>query len=346
MSSSVQVDHVGTTSNSMRPESVRSKMSAAASLSGLFRRATSRKSFTSPSRSSSNDSMSIISITSTRPQSRSFPLRSLGRKSSRGSLRSEASQSQEALSAQEMDTTIRRPITPSSRRHVHNTPPSAFSTRGIRVTPRSTQTLDDVNGNHTQSVKEIRQEIEAVEAEGMRLLDAFNGLELSTLTRSQRRPPGTIPISNSSIRTDSDAMSINSGGSASMSIKLSTSGRIASPIVSQPISISRKNSISSMSSRGKSTMGSSIGRLGTGSTSSLNLSRSPGYSTLATVDEKTVPLGSPSFTTNDTVVQTLENEMMDIRKRRAEVVARYEARLELLRAKLKGAEMHEKLLKR
>jgi hypothetical protein len=37
-------------------------------------------------------------------------------------------------------------------------------------------------------------------------------------------------------------------------------------------------------------------------------------------------------------------EMEDLRRRREEVAARYEARLEYLRAKLKGAELHEKLL--
>ena len=60
-----------------------------------------------------------------------------------------------------------------------------------------------------------------------------------------------------------------------------------------------------------------------------------GFSTLETVEEA-----------SDPAMAMLESEMADIRRRRAEVVARYEAKLELLRAKLKGAEMHEKLLKR
>jgi hypothetical protein len=41
-----------------------------------------------------------------------------------------------------------------------------------------------------------------------------------------------------------------------------------------------------------------------------------------------------------------ETEMEDIRRRREEVSLRYEARLEYLRAKLKGAQLHEKLLKK
>jgi hypothetical protein len=41
----------------------------------------------------------------------------------------------------------------------------------------------------------------------------------------------------------------------------------------------------------------------------------------------------------------LEAEMGEIRRRRAEVMGRYEERLGYLRAKLKGAELHEMLLK-
>lgn len=39
-------------------------------------------------------------------------------------------------------------------------------------------------------------------------------------------------------------------------------------------------------------------------------------------------------------------EIADIRRRRMEVIGRYQARLEYLRARLKSAELHEKLLKK
>jgi hypothetical protein len=45
-------------------------------------------------------------------------------------------------------------------------------------------------------------------------------------------------------------------------------------------------------------------------------------------------------------IAALEVEMAEIRRRRAEVMGRYEERLGYLRAKLKGAELHEKLLRR
>jgi len=39
-------------------------------------------------------------------------------------------------------------------------------------------------------------------------------------------------------------------------------------------------------------------------------------------------------------------ELSDIRKRREDLIGRYTARLEFLNAKLKGAELHEKLLRK
>ena len=44
--------------------------------------------------------------------------------------------------------------------------------------------------------------------------------------------------------------------------------------------------------------------------------------------------------------EDIENEIEDIRRRREEVGVRYEARLEYLRAKLKGAQLHEKLMRK
>lgn len=44
--------------------------------------------------------------------------------------------------------------------------------------------------------------------------------------------------------------------------------------------------------------------------------------------------------------EDIENEIEGIRRRREEVGLRYEARLEYLRAKLKGAQLHEKLMRK
>lgn len=46
------------------------------------------------------------------------------------------------------------------------------------------------------------------------------------------------------------------------------------------------------------------------------------------------------------VEEQVDPEVAEIRKRKVVVSQRYEARLEYLRAKLKGAELHEKLMRK
>lgn len=41
-----------------------------------------------------------------------------------------------------------------------------------------------------------------------------------------------------------------------------------------------------------------------------------------------------------------ESELVDIQQRREDLIARYSTRLDYLKAKLKGAELHEKLLRK
>jgi hypothetical protein len=54
----------------------------------------------------------------------------------------------------------------------------------------------------------------------------------------------------------------------------------------------------------------------------------------------------PTSATVKLEAEDIENEIEDIRRRREEVSLRYEARLEYLRAKLKGAQLHEKLMRK
>lgn len=111
---------------------------------------------------------------------------------------------------------------------------------------------------------------------------------------------------------------------------------------------------------------------GMGSSSSVNLARSANHLPLATVAEtegstsghrKSVTDDARWFGTDvpplpgrspqksqvhaeDEDIKAMEAELADIRRRRAEVTARYEARLEYLRARLKGAELREKILRK
>jgi len=86
----------------------------------------------------------------------------------------------------------------------------------------------------------------------------------------------------------------------------------------------------------------SIGRLGISSSSSL--SRSTGHLPLSiiTASEEIWSPNSVGLGINEDG----DAEMADIRRRREEVTRRYESRLEYLRARLKSAELHEKLLKK
>lgn len=119
-----------------------------------------------------------------------------------------------------------------------------------------------------------------------------------------------------------------------------------SPIISRPGSLHRKNSTSSVTSQGKiigstlpippvPALPSSLGLFNVGNNSSISLARSHiPLSSLAEDD------GAENEGTDE------QNETADIRKRREEVGARYDARLEYLQAKLKGAELHEKLMRK
>jgi len=49
---------------------------------------------------------------------------------------------------------------------------------------------------------------------------------------------------------------------------------------------------------------------------------------------------------DDASISALESELSDIRRRRGEVTARYQGRLEYLRAQLRGAELREKLTRK
>jgi len=404
------------TQGSLTP-SLSSKRSFTSTVSGFLRRTSSKRRSSIALDSAASDAGSIMSTPKT-PDRFTFAL-PMSKQQSANSLRAENGRTHhDGDAASSRHTVYERTSvsqlfrTPEKTiRRLPSVPPSSFP--GGHRSPESKHahmsmidSLED-DDERLQTSAEIRQEIELMEAEGRRLLDAFNGLELSTLVRQQRRPghaplssasmltspvdselpwKSTGPLSTASARTgkDSDAMSIVSAGSGRTALSQQRSPSVrsrprqlnfsGSAPVFQPVTLSRKTSLSSISSRSKSATvpSQSLGRLGLGSTSSLNLRVSSGHLPLATVSETEAPyISSPlKSSTSMKVPQTptsiegslhsesvkhirddedilaLEAEMADIRKRRAEVTARYEARIEYLRARLKGAELREKLLKR
>lgn len=229
--------------------------------------------------------------------------------------------------------------------------------------------------------QDIRTEMLAVEAEKKRLMDAFNGLELTSLTKRQRRlgpsPPSStgdastwtlVPPDRSLSRQgyDSDVISLRSitssgttpGLSARHALRPQLSGSLLSSH-SRPGSLHRKGSISSVSSSrtggGRSPLSLTASPApaapplpiplshSNGSASSLNLTRSTGHLPMSSLPEDAE---TKSFISSSAFGDEEDHETDEIRRRREEVKQRYDTRLEFLRAKLKGAELHEKLLKR
>jgi len=222
-----------------------------------------------------------------------------------------------------------------------------------------------------------------VEAEGKRLIDAFNGLEMTTLAKLQRhhiRPSlksvdfrkGSLeshwsPDSESRLRRifladdEMSTISMRSGTSAGTSPSVSVSLARSAPspkkatrtttakplsFTSKSGSLHRKNSTSSLTSErtgGRLSTTISHGHLKGIDLSSTNLLRSTGHLPMDTVMEDEKVLMS---TTVRLEAEDIENEIEDIRRRREEVSLRYEGRLEYLRAKLKGAQLHEKLMRK
>lgn len=347
-----------------RPGSIDSRTSATSGVTSLFRRATGRR----PVPKELSDTSSVWSATSNNSNFFRLP-RVLSRKSSSSSIHTNISRIQ-------ADTSSRQPYSRSSRGHGDSsaqlssrstssirhlaTPPSSFPARVIGQDNRMTNPIYNVfDEEHLKTVEEITQEIQNVEAEAKRLMNAFNGLEATTLAKMQRhhiRPslksvdfgkgspdshwsPDSEGRSLRRIVLADDAISMRSGTSAgSVPASLARSAHSAkkarttkpSSLAVSFTSLHRKNSTSSITSGGR-TLPANL--------SNLSLGRLPMDTVLE--DEKVLM--------SDTVrsdAEDIENEMEDIRGRREEVSLRYEARLEYLRAKLKGAQLHEKLMRK
>ncbi|KAF9463021.1 hypothetical protein BDZ94DRAFT_1289958 [Collybia nuda] len=271
-----------------RSPSVRSKSSVTSGVTNFLRRATSRR---TPSGSKDySDTSSIFSSTSA--TSNIFK-RGLSKKTSNSSVRTTTSR----VHADTVSISSRHTGVGSDRFHSENspysplvsrsaasikrlaTPPSSFPARAIGNEVKYGGYLNEIfDEEHLKTTAEIRQEILTVEAEARRLMDAFNGLELTTLARVQRRqgrsPFGDaggkdsswtlVPDGRSQRRvviTDSDVVSIRSATSGASASRSAYSGRktvrpkpsvnasLSLNSASRPGSLHRKNSTSSVGSQ-------------------------------------------------------------------------------------------------
>lgn len=376
----------------------------ASGVADLFRRATGKTA--SSGTKEVSDTSSIWSATSTASNMFKLP-RVLSRKGSVSSVRTDISRAQvdtisissrrggHASSSQgHSDTSHFSPTSRSTAASIRRmaTPPSSFPARIIGHDPKISSNIYNVfDEDNLKTSQEIKDEIMAVEAEAKRLMDAFNGLELTTLTKNQRhhiRPNlrstdwgkgsnGESAWTGSNGRsridlTDNDGLSVQSGtsGGTSPSFDPSSMSRSAYSIrkagrpkatsnqllsmgsISRPSSLRRQNSSSSVVSTER--RGGRVVKpppvpvlptmhLQSASRSNVSLARSiAGQLPMMPEEDK-----SMSGTVDTLRLEQDEgDEMEDIRRRREEVSVRYEARLEYLRAKLKGAKLHEKLLRK
>ncbi|KAJ7475930.1 hypothetical protein FB451DRAFT_1397311 [Mycena latifolia] len=253
---------------------------------------------------------------------------------------------------------------------------SAFAKSKYDVIPGGSNDIFDDDNLHTS--EDIRNAIAAVEAEARRLVTAFNDLETSAVIRyrqehpqrqrsgsnsgCQRPSPTPHPSPSSSSQTagksrsastphNADAQSVRSSSSLRTSKSTSAFSQSTPPpptsAWSRLPSLRRKGSTSSISSQGASSF---LGvRAASGlSRSSTSVSRSTSHLPLPVPAHAS---GSGSVSTmmellNHTPVGEGGEELTEVRRRRAEMMGRCEARLEYLRARLKGAQIHEKLLKK
>ena len=251
---------------------------------------------------------------------------------------------------------------------------------------KSISTIRDVfDDENLTSATDIRNAIALTEDEGRRLVEAFNNLE-STMTRriqkqKAHRLPTTTPaninillggrewrehrlVSSpstpsldskprhlSSVESNSDGISIRSGSSNKTSLSQSRSipllpkpppiSPFSSHFRTSSIAMRRKDSVSSMSSQAPSHV--SAGMLGVSS-----LSRSTSHLALRRLKDSQMSISTETVgqIVSDRQDSDEDVELSDIRKRREDLIGRYTARLEFLNAKLKGAELHEKLLRK
>ncbi|KAG2145905.1 hypothetical protein DEU56DRAFT_788738 [Suillus clintonianus] len=290
-----------------------------------------------------------------------------------------------------LNSTTGSPFTPvpSTSTTPHTSSHSPMQSHALSLSP-STNPADPEN----LSSLELKRQIATLEAEGGRLLDAFNGLELTALTR--RHPPRTpsvrrvrvgvggsdygsrgggseyggrgggsecegsgYPSTGRGTPCEADAQSMYSASAASsVSQPRSQPQSYRNPSLRAPPSTlsasARKRSMSSISSRARvptngsmhashSSPGLTHSKLRElGSVSSVNLARDSSMHLPSTVHNSPVR----EVPDDDASILVLESELGDIRRRRGEVTARYQARLEYLRAQLRGAELREKLMRR
>ncbi|KAB5595934.1 hypothetical protein CTheo_698 [Ceratobasidium theobromae] len=239
------------------------------------------------------------------------------------------------------------------------TPPSSYHRHGhaygygtgvdteVRSKTESEVSMSaDLSEYDDKSPSELREAMVRTEREGRKMLDAFNGLELTVLTK-YRGAGGAMGMAGvggvSGTGTGWTHVSHPSdGGGYGTDYGYGTERRSNSTRrrIGQIRGKGSSSSPSLHSSPLHPNKGRSLSLSGTGSISGGSVrSRSPQPPTV----HEEASAGGSGMDLDDPDMSQLHQEMEDIRRRRAQVAQRYETRLEMLRVKLKSAELRDKV---
>ncbi|KAJ1303391.1 hypothetical protein OPQ81_011583 [Rhizoctonia solani] len=354
-SMSMSRPHTPAGSRSIRSTTSRASTVATA-VTGLLRRGTkqrrSSKDYTQDPDTSyeppgSPDNASMFSMTSSSaayPRSSNPSLASVGGGGARAPSLSSRRTGRSGLTSRSYATP------PSSyHRHGHTHGYGVGADTEVRSKTESEVSMSaDLSEYDDKSPAELREAMARTEREGRKMLDAFNGLELTVLTKyrgaggamgmagvggvsggagagwthvNHPNEMGLMPADGYGYGSPSSSTrrrTARPGGKGS-----SSSLHIAAPLPGGQLSPGTKPRSMSLSNHGGSVR-----------------SRSPQP---PTVHEEGQGPATTNINVDDPETAQLHKEMEELRRKRAQVAQRYETRLEMLRVKLKSAELRDKV---
>ncbi|KAG8690371.1 hypothetical protein FRC11_012057 [Ceratobasidium sp. 423] len=347
-SMSISRPHTPAGSRSIRSTTSRASTVATA-VTGLLKRGTKQRRSrdhsqdpdSSYSRAGTPDNASTFSMTSSTaayPQGSNPSLASAGGKGTRAPSLSSRRTGRSGL-------TSRSYATPPSSYHRHGHPHGYGSGVDSEVRSKTESEMSmsaDLSEYDDKSPAELREAMARTEREGRKLLDAFNGLELTVLTkyRGAGGAMGMAGVGGVSGGTAAGWTHVNPPNEMGL---MPDGYGFGSPSSSTRRRTARVGGKGSSSSLHIATPVASP----SGKARSLSFSNNGGSIRSRSPQPPTVHEEGHSQPTDtnmdDPETAQLHKEMEELRRRRAQVAQRYETRLEMLRVKLKSAELRDKV---
>ncbi|KAG8852787.1 hypothetical protein FRB91_005919 [Serendipita sp. 411] len=273
-----------------------------------------------------------------------------------------------------------------SRTTTRSRPPSSYHRRHA---PSDAGGSDEIGTDWTAA--ELRAEILSLEEENKKLMDMFNGLEMTVMMKyrpalagrlasdgtnsprglppewmpSDGRKSGTQDKQSSRLSISSNSMRSFAGLQRKGSLSFLKRSQNLPPLPPLPTaattsSFASKSAYNSptlpASASSSSSLHPIVASQSNRSSPNLSLDRTSSSRLLRSRSGNigvnhgqgslpTIPTGSQGDDDRDPEQVALETSLEDIRRKRASVIMRYDKRLEYLRARLRSAELHERLLK-